>query len=81
MLALVWGWYAPALGVAKALGIFDQIYELEIAVFPKNTIGWLLPVGCWYLIFNIVILLKRTIKGSNKAIEAIGGPRPPQPHG
>lgn len=38
-LAIVWGWYAPALGVAKALGIFNQLYELEIAVFPKNVVG------------------------------------------
>ncbi len=59
MFGILWGWFGPALGLAKLLGIFGQLYELEIIPFPKNLFGWLLPIICWYAIFNLVALLKR----------------------
>ena len=59
LLAISWGWYAPALGVAKLLGILDPLYGFCIFVFPRNPWGYLLPVLCWYAVFNLVARLRR----------------------
>ena len=59
MFALIWGWFAPALGLAKLLGISSKLYGQEILPYPINPYGWLLPIVCWYAILNMFALLKR----------------------
>ena len=66
MIAISWGWYAPALGVAQLLGIRDPLYGFCIFVFPLSPWGYLLPVACWYGIFNgVARFRKKRAKGSS----------------
>ena len=39
LLAISWGGHAPALGVAKLLGILDPLYGFCIFVFPRSPLG------------------------------------------
>jgi hypothetical protein len=59
MFWIVWGWFGPALSLAKLLGISDRLYGQEILPYPKIIYGWLLPILCWYAIFNLIALIKR----------------------
>ncbi len=64
MWVIYWGWFAPALCVTTLLGIVELIYDLEILPCPRNAIGWLLPVACWYLILSVASKWKKRKKQS-----------------
>lgn len=75
ILAIIWGWFSPALGLAKLLGIFDHLYELEIFPLPNNIHGWLWPIYCWYAIINLVVMLHKCCKkGTNKQLQGAQSP-------
>jgi len=62
---IVWGWFLPALGFSKVMGILDSLYEVGIFPLPKNRLGWILPIIIWFLIFNVfnfvIINIKKRI--------------------
>lgn len=62
MLIFHWGWFLPAVGLAKLIGVREELYELEIMVFSKTAFSWLLPIVVWYIIFNLLFLVVSRIR-------------------
>ncbi len=73
-------WWSPIHWPSTiALGV-DEIVENHGVI--KTTAGYILDLILWSAAITLGITLwKRKKKTPNQAIEAIGGPRPPQPHG
>lgn len=65
-------WFAPAAWIAHLLGFSKQLYEVEILVFVRNPIGWILPVIVWFLFLNGVVWFVRKVIQihSNKRIHS-----------